>query len=664
MCGIVVEVDGDVVTSVRGDPDHPLSRGYTCPKGRALPAFHHHPHRLDEPQVRGTTTTWDDALDDLAGRLAATVEEHGPDSVGMYLASGSAFDANGRRVAERFLRVLGSTQKYTATTIDTPSKPLVAELIGGWSGLTPIWDDGRSTLLLLFGSNPVVSHGHSNAMPDPVRRLRDHRARGELWVVDPRRTETAALADRHLWIEPGSDHVLLAHLVRELLRDGADHDYLTAHATGVDRLERAVEPYDLDTVVRRTGLTEADVAELLDAIRRHGRVSALTGTGCSMARTANLTEWMLWALHVVTGSYDRPGGMWFNPGYLMQLDQREWTASDGVPGPGPRSRPELPRRFDEYPCAGLVDEIESGNLRALLVVGGNPMTALPDEARTRSALASLDTLAVVDVVATATTELATHVLPAAGQLERADLPWLLDAYQLAVATQFTPAVVPPSAQRRGTWRIFADLASRMGLDALPRGASIDDDDEALLATIAARSKGGVDEVFAARSGTVSEPRPYGWVTERVLPDGRWRIAPEPLVEQLAQLDRAAEEPAGGEGRGLVLVPQRRLRMMNSQLRDVAARGGRTETVELSMHADDAAARGITDGMRVDVISALTNERVEAEVSVGERVRRGTVSMPHGWADVNVCALTTARSEVDPLTGMVRQSGIPVEVRTS
>src|SRR5690606_33958803 len=115
-----------------------------------------------------------------ASRLRASVDEHGPDSVGMYLASGSAFDANGRRTAERFLRVLGSKQKYTATTIDTPCKPLVAELIGGWSGLTPIWDDEASTLLLLLGSNPVVSHGHSNAMPDPVRRLRDHRSRGEL----------------------------------------------------------------------------------------------------------------------------------------------------------------------------------------------------------------------------------------------------------------------------------------------------------------------------------------------------------------------------------------------------------------------------------------------------------------------------------------------------
>ena len=130
-------------------------------------------------------------LDDLA-RRCRTLDVAGPDGVAMYLASGSAFDSAGRRAAERFLRVLGSQQKYTATTIDTPSKPLVAELVGGWSGLTPIWDHERSTLLVLIGSNPVVSHGHSNAIPSPLRRLRQHRARGgEIWVVDPRRTETA-----------------------------------------------------------------------------------------------------------------------------------------------------------------------------------------------------------------------------------------------------------------------------------------------------------------------------------------------------------------------------------------------------------------------------------------------------------------------------------------
>jgi anaerobic selenocysteine-containing dehydrogenase len=177
MCGIVVTVDDDTVVQVRGDAQHPLSRGYVCPKGRALGAFHHDPRRLDAPMRREgdgwQRQGWPEAIGEVSAALGAIIAESGPDAVAMYLASGSAFDTNGRRAAERFLRVIGSAQKYTATTIDTPCKPLIAELIGGWSGLTPIWDHERSDLLVLVGTNPVVSHGHSNAIPDPVRRLRN-----------------------------------------------------------------------------------------------------------------------------------------------------------------------------------------------------------------------------------------------------------------------------------------------------------------------------------------------------------------------------------------------------------------------------------------------------------------------------------------------------------
>ena len=455
MCGILVTLEGDRVVRVRGDAEHPLSEGYTCPKGRALPAFHHDPRRLDRPTMGGRRVSWDAMLDDLAGRVRETLDLAGPNGVAMYLASGSAFDSAGRRTAERFLRVLGSQQKYTATTIDTPSKPLVAELVGGWSGLTPIWDHERSTMLVLIGSNPVVSHGHSNAIPSPLRRLRHHRARGgEVWVVDPRRTETARVADRHLVARPGSDWLVLAHVVRAVLpASGTEDDVaLRARATGVAELRAALEPLRPDVTSAGTGIARDDLDDLVAAVRRHGRVSALTGTGVSMSRTANVAEWLLWALHVVTDSYDQPGGMWFNPGYLLQLDTRTLAVSDGTPGAGPPSRPELPRRFDEWPCAGLLTEIEAGNVRTLFVVGGNPATAFPDAMRTRAALAALDTLAVVDVLPTETTELATHVLPAVGALERADVPLLLDGYQLAVATQFTPALVPPGR------RALADLA--------------------------------------------------------------------------------------------------------------------------------------------------------------------------------------------------------------
>ncbi len=643
MCGITVTVEGDRVLKVRGDDAHPLSQGYTCAKGRGLPDWHHHPHRLDHPRIKGQAVDWDRCLDDLGNRLAAIIAECGPDAVAMYLASGSAYDANGRRAAERFVGAIGSRQKYTATTIDTPMRPLVAELMGGWSGLTPLWDQEAARLLILVGTNPVVSHGHGNGLPDPIRRLRAQQERGPVWAIDPRRTETARLADRHLAPRPSTDYLILGWLVRELLADGADWDYLGEHAIGVEDLAAVVAPFTLDRAIAGTGLDPADLPDLLEAVRTAGRLSILSGTGVSMGRHANVTEWLLWALAVVTGSYDQPGGMWFNPGYLMQLDTRSWQPSDGHPEPGPASRPELPRRFGEYPCAALVDEIEAGNVRALVVVGGNPLIAFPDRDRTQAALVSLDVLAVADVVETDTTELATHLLAVAGQLERADLPWMLDAYQPAIATHYTPAVVPPGADRWLMWQVFAELGRRLGVGVLPRG--IDPDtaaDEGLLALIAERGRSDAATVLAARRGLVGEARPvHGWVLNRVLPDRRWRLAPEPLVAQLADLDNP--EP-------LVLLPRRQMRTMNSQLRDLGGVGP-----EVLVHPD----HGIADGQLVQVRSA--HGELVGSARTSDEIAPGAVSIPHGWADPNVCTLTTAKSDVDPLTGMVWQSGLPVRL---
>jgi anaerobic selenocysteine-containing dehydrogenase len=657
VCGVLVTVEGDQVVGVRGDPEHPLSRGYTCPKGRALGALHHHPDRLDRPMVRHDgrflVSSWDDLLDDLATRVRGVVDTHGPSGVGMYLATGSAFDAAGRRVAERFLRALGSPQHYTATTIDTPCKPLVMELMAGHPGLVPLLDWERARFAVLVGTNPVVSHGHSNPFPDPVTRLRAVARRGGLWVLDPRRTETARLATRHIAPRPGTDYVLLAHAVRELLRDGADRRWLVEHTTGLQQLETAVEPFDTAYAVARCDVPADDVDSLVAAIRAHGAACAQTGTGVTMSAAANVTEWLAWALDIVTQSYDRPGAMWFNPGYLRRLDARTWTPGDGAAAPGPASRPDLPARFGEYPCAALVDEIEAGNLRALFVVGGNPMTAFPDADRTAAALAQLDVLAVSDVVGTETTARATHVLPAAGQLERADLPHYIDAHLPAVGTQYTPAVVPLGAERRPTWWPFAQLAARLGIDVL-RGVDADvctDDD--ILATMVGRGGASLDDLIAAGGPVVEEPI-FGWV-ERVLPEGRWRIAPEPLVAQLADLAVRGTS----DGAPIALIPRRQLRHLNSAMRDGGGPRQRHNDAVVLVNVDDAAGAGGAHGGQVRVTSE--SGTLVGPAHVMDDIRQGAVSVPHGYAAPNVSSLTTTRAHVDPLTGMVLQSGVGVSI---
>jgi anaerobic selenocysteine-containing dehydrogenase len=574
----------------------------------------------------------------------------------MYLASGSAFDTAGRRAAERFLSVLGSHQKYTATTIDTPSKPLVAEIIGGWSGLTPIWDHESSKLLLLFGSNPVVSHGHSNAIPDPVRRFREFQANGSsIWVIDPRRTETATLADHHLQIAPGTDWLVLGWLVRNLLSRHRAASTLSERTSGHEALVGYVADFDDELVTTKSHLSLATLESLCDAVLRAGRVSALTGTGVSMSATANVTEYLLWALHIVTDSYDRPGGMWFNPGYLLQLDERSLPISDGTPESGPKSRPLLPRRFGEYPCAALVPEIEAGNITTLIVVGGNPITALPDTNRTVAALRSLTTLAVIDILPTETTELASHVLPAVDQLERADLTWLLDSFQLAVSAQFTKAVVAPLGDRKPVWWMFGQIADRVGFELLPGGTNIDlATDQTFLQSVIARSRDS-ESLMSSSTLTIHSGAVFGWVTENVLPDGKWRLQAPAIADQLSvHLDRAR---ASVDNR-LVLIPSRQLRLMNSQFREIAAPGGSVDDIVIHASPQNVLSLGSPAFATVETSNGSLSARLVADPNL----RDDCVTLTHGGRDPNVCTLTDNDQGIDPLSGMVLQSGFEVSLR--
>lgn len=659
LCGIVVRTDGDRVLEVRGDPEHPLSRGYVCPKGRALGAWHHHPDRIDVATVRagGTVTAsgWDDTLGHLAARLGDISEESGPDAIAIFFGTGSSFDAAGGRIAAAFHAKLGSRSRYTARTLDTPCRPLVADLMGGNPALIPAIDHDTTTLLVFAGTNPVVSHGHLASLSDPVVRLRHLASDGrEVWVLDPRRTETARLATRHVAIRPGTDHAFFAHAIRELLPT-ADRAELDARADGVERLAHAVAPFDRATTAALTGLDPSTLDDFVAAIRRHGRLAVLTGTGTTMARSANVTEWLTRALQVVTDSFEQPGGLWFNPGFSRGMDQRTLRPSGPALEhlPGPASRPELAPRYGELPCAALAGEIEAGNVRALLVVGGNIVNAFPRRARFTDALRRLEVLACVDVVETETTALATHVLPAAGQLERADIPDYVDQYQNLVASQHTAAVVPPVAERRPVWWIFGQLAARLGVDAMPAGIDVDtatEDD--LLGRFAARGAMPFAEVVAAPTAvTVGGPR-RGWVRERVLPDGRWRVAPPDLVAQLEALPLEAGDAP------LVLIPGRRLRTLNSALRDAAAPGGRLEQAVIAIHPADAAAAGIDAPTVIAVRSA--HGACTGPARIDASLRPGVVHVPHAWDAPGVGYLTDD-TDVDPLTGMPQCTAVPVEI---
>ena len=660
-CGTLVELHDDRVVRVSGDPDDPWSQGYTCSFGRNAPTFHHHPDRLDVPLVRRdgelVPASWDDALDDIASTVRDLVERHGANAVAHYTGTGGPLDPSGYAMANGFFRALGTEQNYSALSVDCSGKFLVPELVAGVQ--LPFQPDlDECSLLLAIGVNTVVSHGHGVMMPNPLGRLRSLRARGaRLVVIDPRRSETAHHADLHLAPRPGTDPALLAFLVRHVLRTGADTDFLQACAdgAGVERLRRLVEPFTAAHAASVSGVPAAQLEQLADAVRASGRVAVETGTGVSMGRSANLTEWLVWALSAVTGSLDRPGGARFNPGFLRPIE-------DALPGgrgdllPRPASRPDVPRVVNgEMPCAALPDEIESGALKALFVRVGNPAMAVPDTARVRRALARLELLVVVDARRTPTVEQATHVLPMADHFERGDL--LTGYLQAKPFLRYARAVVAPRHGRRPQWWVFAELARRLGLplfasgrvDAQLAGRALDDD--VVAGTLARASRRPWADVRAAPYGMLDDGLAPGWMIPGRLPRPL-DLAPAELVEQFERSWRQQLPPPAA----LVLVNRRTSRQYNSFTPSLAA-----DEPTLLVHPADAARFGLRDGERATVATA--HGSCDALVEVTDAISSGVVSLPHASSITNVNELTTT-ADADPRNGMPVLSGFAVTVTPS
>ena len=664
-CGILVTVEGDQVVGVRGDPDHPGSAGYTCPKGRALGLFHHAPNRLDQPRVHGVEHAWDDALDDLGADLTSVRDEHGRDAIGFYLATGFGYDSAAQVASMTWFGAQRSRSLYTAATVDNSPVLVAAELVTGLPFLNPVWDPTQPGLLVVFGSNPAVSHGYGTSMPDPITHLRRYRAAGgEVWVVDPRRTETAAHADHHLAARPGSDTAILAFLCRGLLEAGADPIEVAERCNPDDIavLRDVLEPFTIDRAAGASGLSADELEGLLAAVRAHvGRLAVMCGTGLTMSRDGVLAEWLRWVLLALSGSLDREGGMRFNQGTVSR-PVRPPTGPAKV-RPGPPSRPDLRTVIGQFPCVAMVDEIEAGNLRALVIGGGNPLTAFPDVDRTRAALASLDVLAVVDVVESELTDLATHVLPATGQLERSDLT-LAEGTSWRSALQHTAAVVPPGGDRKAAWWIFAQLGRRTGADLL---SGVDPDlitDDLFLGGVLGHAGLDVDEVHAQGPHGIEVEHRYGWVADELLPEGRWRLAPAELVERLGTIG-AASLPQGSDatrdrGEGVLLLTNRRdIRRLNS-LDYAGEPTGRADGPQARLHPDDAATNGVAEAASIRITSAHGSIEATARLDVG--VLPGTISVNHGRADgANVAALTSTIVDVDPITGMPHASGLPVTI---
>ena len=693
LCGMVATVEDDRIVKLRPDPEHPLSRGYACPKGIAMQEVQNDPDRVTHPLKRMPSgefrpVSWEQALADIAARLRGVLDGHGPGGVGWYFGNPGAFSYSHALWTKGFLDAIGSPHYYSAGSQDVNNRFAASALLYGSPLVVPIPDLRRTRFLLMLGANPLVSHGSVLSAP----RIREQLLEIErVVVVDPRRTETARRFE-HLPVRPDSDAWLLLSLIHVVFEEGlADRDLLARETAGAEALERAAREHPPEATEARTGVPAARARELARDFARAESAAAYGRTGSCLGRFGTLVAYLLDALNAVTGNLDRPGGAVFGRPAVALDDVAERIGLDTYGKI--RSRVGgFPDVIGNLPATLLPREIETPGelqIRALFVSAGNPVLSVPDGGALERALGQLDLFVSLDFYVNETNRHADYVLPTTTLYEREDVPLAFLGFFTQPFIQLTEAVVPPPGEARQEWEIIDAIARRIGvapysMPALRR-----------LARLGVRltprrildlliRTGPEGDLFGLRRSGLSLERlrrhPHGLVlgdqiATRVLrrklrtPGKRVRLwGPEIAGE----LDRVRSANGHDPDFPLLLIGMRELRSHNSWMHNapLLMRGGRVQA--LRVHPDDAAAGGIEDGGLVRLESKSGS--VEVPVKVTDEMSPGTVALPHGWghrggwrlanehAGTNVNLLSSSDpDDLERLAGMAHLNGIPVRV---
>ena len=703
-CPILVTVEDGRAVKVEGDPESRLYEGYTCPKGRALPQQHNDPRRLLRGLARGADGSFSEIgsapmLDAIASRVRAIVEEHGPRAVAVYIGTGVVAHPTGAVMMAAFCRALGTPMIFSAASIDKPGANVAAALHGNW--VAGAQSFASSDTWMIVGANPVLSKSNGAPYYNPGRRLKDAVKRGmKLIVVDPRRTETAKRAHIHLQAVPGEDPAILAAMIRVILSEGLhDAEFVARHAQGLEALRAAVEPFTPEMAGARAGLDPADIVAAARTFASAKRGCVVCSTGPSFSTRSNLSFYLALCLNTLCGRWGREGDMAAFPNTMLPAFTPKAQPYPPYPvfGANQLRVRGLRENASGLPSAALADEILTegpGQIRALFCLGGNPMAAWPDQARTAAALEKLDLLVVTETRMTETAAFADYIVPSPMTLEVPAATYFVEWLKYIGVSrgfdvpwaQYTPAIVtpPPGSDVMDERELFFSLAQRLGLelrwiDKFGSGPHVEAPpvDEPLDMT----RLPSVDELIALGCDRGRVPlaevrrHPHGKLFEEARvpvapadPDcpHRLELGAGMMMDDLAAIAAEGAAPARRPDLPFRLVSRRENNFMNSLGQEYAVlNGGQTDN-PVHVHPADLAALGVAEDEPVLVRSAVG--RLRARARADATLRPGVVSIAQGYAlpadrGSSRAAASVTRlvdlEECDSVTGIPRMSAIPV-----
>ena len=684
ICGLTLETtqaqDGSLaITSIKGDPLDTFSRGHICPKAVALQDIQNDPDRLHQPMLRVGSDwqpiPWDEAFALVADRLAGIQARHGQNAVAVYQGNPSVHNYGLMTHSNYFLGLLKTRNRFSATSVDQLPHHLTSHLMYGHGLLLPIPDIDHTDFMLILGGNPLASNGSIMTVPDVEKRLKAIQARGgKVVVVDPRRSETAAIADQHVFVRPGGDAALLFGLLNTLFSENLTCDSHLPIA-GLEDVRQAIAGFTAEAMSRQCAVPAEQIRQLARDFAAADTAVCYGRMGVSTQAFGTLCHWLVQLINLVTGNLDRVGGA------LCTTPAVDLVASTGG-GHFNRWQSRVsgrPEYGGELPVSALAEEMLTegeGQIRALVTVAGNPVLSTPNGRQLEKALDGLEFMVSVDLYINETTRYADLILPSTSALENDHYDTTFNMFAVRNVTRFNRAILPKPAGALHDWEIFVGLAkafaAHTGAVLKPTMAPAQMIDFGLRAGVygdASEHKLSVAMLADHPHGVDLGPLKPNLAARLKTADGHVQAAPAVI---LADLARFAAQPVPMVNE-LLLIGRRHVRSNNSWMHNYHRLVKGKPRHQLHMHPDDLASRKLSDGQWVRVSSRIGE--IEVEVVSSLDMMPGVVSLPHGWGHgrpgvrmsiassqpgASANDLTDER-QLDELSGNAALNGVPVQV---
>lgn len=693
MCGLEIQHDKGKVISIKGDKKDPLSKGFICPKATALQDIHDDPDRLRYPLLKTPNgwerISWENAFNETAARLRNIQAKYGKNAVAVYLGNPNVHNHGSLLTLFPFLSALKTESRYSATSVDQLAPMLAGLKMFGNQLMLPVPDIDRTDYFICIGANPMASNGGLMTAPGFRQRIKDLKKRGgKLITIDPRETETAEIADEHLFIRPDSDALFMMAIIHTLFRqDLVDLGKARNYTQGINILRNMVMGFSPEKVEPHTGIPAKTIRRLAKEYAGAERACFYGRMGTSTQSFGGLSSWLIYVINLITGNLDRKGGMMFTQPAVDLAGLGQLAGETGTFNTRTSRVRGLPEFGGEFPAVTMADEMLTpgdGQVRALVLAAGNPVISVPNGKKLDQAMEQLDFVVAVDFYLNESTRHADIILPPTGPLEHSHYDLIFNGLAVRNTVKYSPPLFGPAPDTRHDWEIYLELTRRLesrspvswaraeakyqimknlGADGVldlmlrtgPYGSQIPQ-----FADLQERLVNLLYDRLSPRSAArlALDLSPYSYRTKdrhqflsvkelekhphgmdigplnRVFPERlatrnkQINLVPKIYLKDVSRLQQRLERKQPASSETFYLIGRRHIRSNNSWLHNSKRLVKGKNRCTAMINTKDAARLGIADGDLITVSSRVGEIEIPAEIS--DKIMPSVISIPHGW----------------------------------